>query len=121
MVTGSHNPKDYNGFKFVLDNLPFYGEDLKELAKEARSFSISNIIGKKFKFNFQTEYITNLFKNFSKKKKINILIPFLKNDKKNEDEKINFILIKKIGKTTEPYKFKISVKDLKKYSKTMAQ
>ncbi len=73
MVTGSHNPKDYNGFKFVLDNLPFYGEDLKELAKEARSFSISNIIGKKFKFNFQTEYITNLFKNFSQKKKINIV------------------------------------------------
>ena len=32
MVTGSHNPKDYNGFKFVLRNLPFYGSDLKEFA-----------------------------------------------------------------------------------------
>ena len=61
------------------------------------------------------------YKNFSKRKNINILIPFLKNDKKNEDEKINFILIKKIGETTKPYKFKISVKDLKRYSKTMAQ
>ena len=46
MVTGSHNPKDYNGFKFVLDNLPFYGEDLKELAKDARSFLYRTLLEK---------------------------------------------------------------------------
>ena len=34
MVTGSHNPKDYNGFKFILDSLPFYGNDLKEFEKK---------------------------------------------------------------------------------------
>ncbi|MBQ7163986.1 MAG: phosphomannomutase, partial [Clostridia bacterium] len=26
MVTGSHNPPEHNGFKFVLSNDPFYGE-----------------------------------------------------------------------------------------------
>ena len=25
MVTGSHNPPDYNGFKFVFRGKPFYG------------------------------------------------------------------------------------------------
>ena len=31
----------------------------------------------------------------------------------NEDEKINFILLKKIGTTTKPYKNKIKLKSLK--------
>ena len=47
-------------------------------------------------------------------KQINSLIPYLKNDKKNNDEKINFILLNKIGKTTAPNKYKISINELKK-------
>ena len=31
MVTGSHNPAKYNGFKFMLGKDPFYGEDIKEI------------------------------------------------------------------------------------------
>ncbi len=31
MVTGSHNPKDHNGFKFVLNNAPFFGQDIQGL------------------------------------------------------------------------------------------
>ena len=53
-------------------------------------------------------------KSFSTRNSIIKLIPFLKNDKKNNDEKINFILLKNIGKTTTPNKSKISIKELKK-------
>ncbi len=31
MVTGSHNPADYNGFKMMLRGKPFFGEDIKRL------------------------------------------------------------------------------------------
>lgn len=31
MVTGSHNPPEYNGFKCVVDGQPFYGEALRNL------------------------------------------------------------------------------------------
>jgi phosphomannomutase len=31
MITGSHNPAEYNGFKFMLGKDPFYGEDIKEI------------------------------------------------------------------------------------------
>jgi phosphomannomutase len=35
MVTGSHNPPDYNGFKLVLQNKPFYGVAIRRLGAVA--------------------------------------------------------------------------------------
>ncbi len=35
MVTGSHNPADYNGFKMVLGGKPFYGEAIRALGGQA--------------------------------------------------------------------------------------
>jgi phosphomannomutase len=32
MVTGSHNPKEHNGFKIMLKDRPFYGQDIQDLA-----------------------------------------------------------------------------------------
>ncbi|MCX2683282.1 phosphomannomutase/phosphoglucomutase [Campylobacter sp. MIT 21-1685] len=34
MITGSHNPKDYNGFKITIAKESFFGTELKKLAKE---------------------------------------------------------------------------------------
>ena len=61
------------------------------------------------------------YKKYSNQNSINNLIPFFKNDKKNNDDKINFILLKKIGKTTLPNKYKISLNNLKKINKSIAQ
>ncbi|KMQ84614.1 phosphomannomutase [Lasius niger] len=35
MITGSHNPGNYNGFKFTLKGKPFYGDAIQGLAKLA--------------------------------------------------------------------------------------
>jgi len=61
------------------------------------------------------------YKKYLKTNEIKKLIPYLKNDKKNNDEKINFILLKKIGQTTPPNKFKISIGSLNMLSKLIAQ
>ena len=61
------------------------------------------------------------YKNYSKTTSIKKLIPYLKNDKKNNDSKINFILLKNFGKTAMPDKSKISLKNLKKTIKTISQ
>ena len=54
-------------------------------------------------------------KKFFKKKEINKIISFMKKDKKNLNEKINLILIKKIGKTTQPNSFTVSSSEIQKF------
>ena len=63
---------------------------------------------------YNSNDLNYILKKYSNSKDIKSLIPFIKNDKKNNDNKINFILLKKIGKTTAPNKFKMSIKNLKK-------
>ena len=42
-VTGSHNPKDYNGFKMVLAGRAIYGEDIQKLRQriEAEDYAVA--------------------------------------------------------------------------------
>ena len=41
MITASHNPKDYNGFKLTLDQKPFFAQELQELKREVQDLSIN--------------------------------------------------------------------------------
>ena len=50
-----------------------------------------------------------------KKKEISKIVHFMKKDKKNIDEKINFILLSKIGKTTKPKRFTLDSNEIKKF------
>ena len=36
MVTGSHNPPDYNGFKMMLGRKPFFGAQIQDIGRMAR-------------------------------------------------------------------------------------
>ena len=87
------------------------------LFKKVCSIKIINEIKKIYKDN----NLNYTYKKYSKLNSIKNLIPFLKNDKKNNDDKINFILLKKIGKTTLPNKYKISLNYLKKNIHSIAQ
>ena len=76
-------------------------------------------------FRIKDIYLKNnldyTFKEYSKKISVNKLTPYLKNDKKNNDDKINFILLKNIGKTVLPNKSKISINNLKKFNLVISQ
>ena len=55
------------------------------------------------------------FEKIFKKQEINKIIYFMKKDKKNLNEKINLILLNKIGRATNPGKFALSSNKVKKF------
>ena len=98
---------------------------LSGMIMEAKLSVIKKSCSNKTYDNIKNIYLNNnlsyTFKRYSKKASINKLIPYLKNDKKNNDNKINFILLKNIGKTALPNKNKISTTNLIRLSKFISQ
>ena len=89
-----------------------------------KTFSYKKTCSSKILNRIKNIYLKNnlayTFKKYENKNSINKLIPYLKNDKKNNDDKINFILLKNIGKTALPNKSKISINNLKKLTKAIS-
>ncbi|WP_373000251.1 phosphomannomutase/phosphoglucomutase [Sulfurimonas sp.] len=40
MITGSHNPSEYNGFKITVDKAPFFSEDIYALGRECETMQL---------------------------------------------------------------------------------
>jgi phosphomannomutase len=59
-VTGSHNPKDYNGFKMVMAGRAIYGDDIQKLRvrMQAETYSVNhgNKRGRNAKMDVLAEY-----------------------------------------------------------------
>jgi len=55
-VTGSHNPKDYNGFKMVMSGRAIYGEDIQKLKRriEAEDYTVAR--GRSARMDILAEY-----------------------------------------------------------------
>ena len=57
MVTGSHNPSEYNGFKMVLNKHSFFAEDIQSLQKLLDENKLDLFEGEIFKQDITKEYI----------------------------------------------------------------
>lgn len=57
MVTGSHNPKDHNGFKILLKERPFFGDDISGLAKIAANGDFVEGKGSVSQFDIEDIYV----------------------------------------------------------------
>lgn len=66
MITGSHNPPEYNGFKITIDKGPFFGEDIYKLGDEVLDSNIEiEDNTQTIKTNTKEEYINYMIKDFS--------------------------------------------------------
>src|SRR5258707_386823 len=65
MVTGSHNPPDYNGFKLVLGGKPFYGAQILELGEIALGLGDPDQVrGQVAEHPIRDEYIARLARDY---------------------------------------------------------
>ncbi len=69
MITGSHNPANYNGFKMVFQGRPFFGADILKLGDMAASGDWdspdSGESGTSESHDIIDEYVARLLKNFT--------------------------------------------------------
>lgn len=66
MITGSHNPPEYNGFKITIDKQPFFGDDIYALGDIVVNSDI-NIEDNttSININAKEQYINYMIENFS--------------------------------------------------------
>ena len=55
-VTGSHNPKDYNGFKMVLAGKAIYGEEIQGLRRRIEAEDYAAGVGRSARMDILAEY-----------------------------------------------------------------
>jgi len=67
MITGSHNPSEYNGFKMTVDQSPFFGEDIYALGDEiiANQDKVIPDNTEKMDIDVKTPYINYMVEQFS--------------------------------------------------------
>ncbi len=65
MLTGSHNPPDYNGFKMMLAGKPFFGTQIREIGRMAAAGDVvPEAHGTERSLDISEEYIARLAKDW---------------------------------------------------------
>jgi len=66
MITGSHNPSEYNGFKITVDKAPFFGEDIYALGRRIETMNMPEKVKREvITINAKERYIDYMVENFS--------------------------------------------------------
>jgi phosphomannomutase len=65
MVTGSHNPPNWNGFKMMLADRPFFGADIRTLGTLAAAGDWESGTGSQRSVEIMDRYIDRLLKDFA--------------------------------------------------------
>ncbi len=61
MLTGSHNPPDYNGFKMMLNRKPFFGTQIGDIGRMAAAGDVvAEADGSEREVDVSTEYVARL-------------------------------------------------------------
>jgi phosphomannomutase len=71
MITGSHNPPDYNGFKMMLGKAPFYGEQIQEIGRMAAIGDFAEGTGSSEEIDIKDVYVDRLLQDYDGDRPLN--------------------------------------------------
>jgi phosphomannomutase/phosphoglucomutase len=74
MITGSHNPPDYNGFKMVLGGAAIYGEQIQALRERIVQKQFATGAGHRSEYNIFPEYLQRIVGDVKLKRKMKIVV-----------------------------------------------
>ena len=74
MVTGSHNPPEFNGFKICIGNDTIYGSDIQELRKIMQSAQYETGLGSCGRLDISDAYKNYLFEHISIDKRLKVIV-----------------------------------------------
>ena len=73
MVTGSHNPADYNGFKLVLQKRSFYGPDIQRIGEIAAKGAFRSGRGEVSSVELLDKYVARLAADYDGKRPLSVV------------------------------------------------
>ena len=73
MITGSHNPPNYNGFKLVLSNSPFWADQIQQLGKRSTAGDWIEGQGEKLELNVLESYVSRLCRDYRSERELKVV------------------------------------------------
>ena len=72
MISGSHNPPEYNGFKMMMGKGPFYGDDIRRLGTIAGEGAYASGDGKSVETPVFDDYVARLAQDYDGGKELKV-------------------------------------------------
>ncbi len=73
MITGSHNPPNYNGFKLVLANSPFWADQIQQLGKRSAAGDWIEGQGEKLELYVLESYVSRLCRDYRSERELKVV------------------------------------------------
>jgi phosphomannomutase/phosphoglucomutase len=74
MITGSHNPPEYNGFKVMCGNSTIHGEEIQHLRAMLEAGDLATGQGSVKTYDIVTPYVEEITRQFDLKRRVKVVI-----------------------------------------------